>query len=420
MSLPPSLSTIDLVSSEISTHGRPVKVFCLSDLHADSERNQKWVKEHCVQRASLHQREDTPYYSVLIIPGDVGSEIDRIDQIFLEVKKVYDLVCFLPGNHELWRRGTAAGGSAMTPELRGENRMAEDSVVKMKEVLELAQNCGVYTGPVLLNYAPLQNLAIVPLYAWYHSSWDKEAELTNEAFLEVEEVIPFKRKWGDNLMCSWPNDLIDQDDFIRNERNDSRLAHAFSLLNEPFLQTFCQKKKSRDDGRLYGDANGTTTVISFSHFLPRQELCPEKRFLMEPLLSKVVGSDVLEEQIRRLGSTLHLFGHTHVPIDLELDGIRYIQWPLGYHREADKQCAPVVRLGPLTVFDSTLGTLHNGIPPNLPSLDVGWTRHYRTLPRQPEVVEPLAPWVVSRLESFWGLVYSHRQRAANANANSSS
>lgn len=32
----------------------------------------------------------------------------------------------------------------------------------------------------------------------------------------------------------------------------------------------------------------STTVISFSHFVPRQELCPEKRFLSEPNLTKVI------------------------------------------------------------------------------------------------------------------------------------
>jgi hypothetical protein len=38
-------------------------------------------------------------------------------------------------------------------------------------------------------------------------------------------------------------------------------------------------------------------VISYSHFLPRQELCPEKRFLIEPMLSKVIGSDYLRRHV---------------------------------------------------------------------------------------------------------------------------
>jgi hypothetical protein len=74
------------------------------------------------------------------------------------------------------------------------------------------------------------------------------------------------------------------------------------------------------------------TIISFSHFVPRIELLPEKNFLLEPLLTRVVGSDFLEKQIRLLKPHLHLFGHTHIPIDLTIENIRYVQWPLGYYK----------------------------------------------------------------------------------------
>ena len=44
---------------------------------------------------------------------------------------------------------------------------------------------------------------------------------------------------------------------------------------------------------------------------------------------QVIGSDPLERQIRELGSDVHIFGHTHIPIDMTSDGVRYVQWPLG-------------------------------------------------------------------------------------------
>jgi hypothetical protein len=47
-------------------------------------------------------------------------------------------------------------------------------------------------------------------------------------------------------------------------------------------------------------------TISFSHFIPRIELTPEKRFLMEPNLVRVSGSDFLEAQIRRLKPHIHV------------------------------------------------------------------------------------------------------------------
>jgi hypothetical protein len=41
--------------------------------------------------------------------------------------------------------------------------------------------------------------------------------------------------------------------------------------------------------------------------------------------------------------------------DLEIEGIRYLQWPLGYFREANLQCAPIHSTGPLVVHDTALG-----------------------------------------------------------------
>ena len=137
------------------------------------------------------------------------------------------------------------------------------------------------------------------------------------------------------------------------------------------------------------------TVISFSHYLPRQELCPEKRFLLEPLLSRVIGSVPLENQIRRLRPNLHLFGHTHIPVDLEVDGIRYLQWPLGYTRESEKQCESIVNKGPMLVYDSRL----NGIPAERPSLDSIWSKYYSQNKRDPAIVDQLSSWLLSRLNA---------------------
>lgn len=117
----------------------------MSDLHADTEKSQKWVRENC-----RRQEDDIDAFTVFILPGDVGTEIDRLQSVFEILTQNYDLVIYVPGNHEAWRRGTAAGGSAMNPELRADNRMAADSVLKLKEVLQCAESCGVKTGPVRL------------------------------------------------------------------------------------------------------------------------------------------------------------------------------------------------------------------------------------------------------------------------------
>ena len=114
----------------------------------------------------------------------------------------------------------------------------------------------------------------------------------------------------------------------------------------------------------------------------------------------MIGSDILESQVRRLCPTVHLYGHTHIPMDSTLDGMRYIQWPLGYFRESTLQCAPIYNSGPLLVYDSTLGDGMKSIPEDAASLETHWTKHYQNSPRDPQNNTELAPWTIQRLSMF--------------------
>ena len=83
------------------------------------------------------------------------------------------------------------------------------------------------------------------------------------------------------------------------------LPRFFAKLNEHAIETFLDEQHKGSEE--WGEATGRTTgnlkrsrLITFSHFVPFQELCPEKRFLIEPLLPKVIGSSPLADQIVRL------------------------------------------------------------------------------------------------------------------------
>lgn len=426
-------SDLGIEFKEVFASKRSIKVYGLSDLHADAEKNQQWVKEHCQK---TQDDVDKEVFSVFVIPGDIGSEVDRIESIFKSLCASHDAVCYVPGNHEAWRRGTQLGDStsATEPEKRtaSSTRMSPDSVCKIVEVVELAQACGVYTGPLRIVLADTKDLpkaeqvavGVFPLYSWYHPGWDTEPDLEDEDFAAVEEAMPFARKWGDFSMCTWPRELVSHEAFCSTNNDPTKdstvLAEAWASVNEPFLPPIEQYRgkggdgEEQDDGdhagddppRSVPDLGPNDTIISFSHFLPRQELAPEKRFLLEPLLSRVVGSDPLEAQVRRLLPHVHLYGHTHIPLDLELEGVRYIQWPLGYSREANMQCSPIRRHRALCVYDSSLPGDNPGdkIPPSLASLECAWSQYYRTQPRDAAIIAPLAPWVVRRLQSFAGFV----------------
>ena len=45
-------------------------------------------------------------------------------------------------------------------------------------------------------------------------------------------------------------------------------------------------------------------------------------------LGRVCCSSGLERQLRRLGSDVHVFGHTHINWDKTHNGVRYVQHPL--------------------------------------------------------------------------------------------
>ena len=94
---------------------------------------------------------------------------------------------------------------------------------------------------------------------------------------------------------------------------------------------------------------------SFSHFVPRLELIPEKRLQYHGgILSKIAGSTALEGQVRRLMPDIHVFGHTHIPADITLEGVRYIQWPLGNPREQE-HATHLMLSGFMKLFDATQG-----------------------------------------------------------------
>ena len=102
-------------------------------------------------------------------------------------------------------------------------------------------------------------------------------------------------------------------------------------------------------------------VISFSHFLPRRDLIfstlAERAALPRPPrdehprfnFSRVAGSAGIEAQIRRLGSTIHVYGHQHRNRDRAVDGVRYVSHCLGY--PSSPEVGPAAIDGPLTVWE---------------------------------------------------------------------
>ncbi|MCO5547058.1 hypothetical protein L7F22_000499 [Adiantum nelumboides] len=233
-------------------------------------------------------REDT-----LIVAGDVAEKLKTFVATMTLLKDRFKHVFFVPGNHDLWCREVEP------------NEM--HSLEKLLKILKVCHSLGIETGPRVV-----KGVGIVPLFSWYHQSFDKDPDIPGYRF------SPLKFVCRDFQACKWQFPYFTVGDM---------LAVYFDNLNSQSWNTVEKIKQSAHQ------------VISFSHFLPRLELCPEKRMIFYPNLPKVVGSDYLEARVRRVHgidgslSACHVFGHTHFCWDATLDGIRYFQIQTFYFGE---------------------------------------------------------------------------------------
>ena len=200
---------------------------------------------------------------VLIVAGDVADSLDVLAETLAHLRARFREVFFVPGNHELWVRG-------------GEHA---DSVAKFRAVLGVCEAAGVRTAPARVGGA-----WVVPLFSWYHEDFDVRGEGV-EAELDG---------WADRYFCRWPAGV-------------GRVDRYFLALNAPHVRRY--------------DA----PVVTFSHFVPRPDLVPPVQWLKFKGLAKVAGSAGIEDQLRLVGSSVHVFGHTHIPEDRVIDGVRYVQ-----------------------------------------------------------------------------------------------
>ncbi|HEX2079884.1 MAG TPA: metallophosphoesterase [Longimicrobium sp.] len=230
-----------------------MRIYAISDLHTDFRDNRA-----VLERAGLAGHRD----DVLIVAGDVADSEGVLRDTLQWLAARFREVFFVPGNHELW--------------VRGEER---DSLQKFHSVLRICGQAGVRTEP-----ARVGDAWVVPLFSWYHPSFDVRGE-------GVEEEL---EAWSDRYFCRWPAHL-------------DRPDQAFLAMNQRHVRTY--------------DA----PVITFSHFVPRPELVPPVRYLRFRGLPLVAGSLELEEQIRAIQPRVHVFGHTHIPQDQVIDGVRYVQ-----------------------------------------------------------------------------------------------
>jgi predicted phosphodiesterase len=208
---------------------------------------------------------------LLIVAGDVSDSLKRIEQCLKALTRRFSRVLFVPGNHELWVMRDPGVAT---------------SLIKFTNVCTVAEQAGAS-----MQAFHRSSLWIVPLLGWYDFSFGLPGEYLRSA-------------WMDFIACRWPAGW-----------KAGEIATYFLGLND------CTR----------APAGGTT--ISFSHFLPRIDLMPAFIPAKHRTLYPVLGSARLDEQIRALGSTLHVYGHSHVNWRITIDGVTYVNNAFAYPHE---------------------------------------------------------------------------------------
>lgn len=279
-------------SAPVLTSGS--RVFAISDIHTDIKVNWEW----------LHALSSTTYtQDTLILAGDISGNLQVLQDTLSHLISIFAQVCFVPGNHDLWVR----------------KREYRNSIAKFHNIQQLCDLIGVHTRPVRVGSLHLRHSVwVVPLFSWYV----KPEEGPSSLFQAKLGDDPTLSMWSDTHFTHWPE-----------LESHQTIADYFLQLNERHLT------RSYD-----------APIISFSHFLPRSELIystqEERRgagitTMRDPHptfnFSRVAGSTGIDDQIRRLGATIHIYGHQHRNRNRVIDGVQYISHCLGYPRERHHQ-----------------------------------------------------------------------------------
>lgn len=207
----------------------------------------------------------------IIVAGDISDSISVVRNGFDHLSRRFSKVLFVPGNHDLWvdRSGLM------------------DSIEKLWRLYEIAESHGIHVRKCTLG-----DTEIIPLMGWYDFSFG-------------DPCNDLMRCWMDFHRCKWPERIVDVAD----------VADFFFSLNRDLAAT------------------ETFRTVSFSHFLPRIDLMPSYIPVTHQMVYPVLGSLELDKQIRALRSSIHIYGHSHVNMDVTIDGIRYINNAFGYPSE---------------------------------------------------------------------------------------
>ncbi len=268
-------------------------IYGWSDMHVDYPQNMAIIESIPKNQYAKDS---------LLIAGDVTDRLDVLTLCLNALKQRFADVFFVPGNHDLWLH----------------KNDFNCSIKKFHHIMALCQRLGILTEPKKIQLDSGNSAWIVPLFSWY-----TRPEFGNDSlFIPKEGEDPSLRIWSDNYRTKWPS------------LNGEDPACYFFNYNQTAMTQFYD-----------------APVISFSHFLPCQELIFPTNIPIEKIprdiikpytndpypefnFTRVAGTSKLQQQIDKLPSHIHLYGHQHRNKVIQLKGKTYVSHCMGYPQES--------------------------------------------------------------------------------------
>ena len=223
--------------------GHKFRIFLMSDLHIDHKKNKEWMRS-CLASMSRRDSDKACSYDCLLLPGDLCTSEDQFEESLRALAEAFHMICFCFGNHEAWAHGEKKGCAP-----------ARDSFEKLDRIHDICQSLKVYTSPIRI-LGLEQPLLLLPLWSWYHSSWDREPDLPPQ----LQPPLDPEKRVSDFRLCKWGS-LAEAPDFVFGPGGETsdHLAKRFAERNEAWISAVLDLQR-REGGE----------ILSYSHFCPRQ------------------------------------------------------------------------------------------------------------------------------------------------------
>ncbi|AHH96884.1 metallophosphoesterase family protein [Kutzneria albida] len=253
-----------------------------SDLHISYDQN----------RAITETIRPTSDEDWLIVAGDVAESVDRISWALELLSKRFAKVIWAPGNHELW---TTKHDSV---QLRGQARY--------EHLVRVCRELGVSTPedefPIWRTEE--EEFVVAPLFVLYDYSF-REPGATLEATM--------KYAYETGIVCT-----------------DELVLHPDP---HPTRQAWCHERVEITRKRLDAIPEHLRTVL-VSHWPLHRGPTTMLRW---PHFAMWCGTELTADWHLRYRAAAAVYGHLHIPLTLEYDGVRFEEVSLGYPREWSKR-----------------------------------------------------------------------------------